>query len=124
VEKLKELKMLKMIKEWVKTKAHEQWVDTNTVRPRLDSSNGKIFLNSCAGLIEFRPKSVKELSQFRDNWVNKFNIIMEAHNRGVDMSEKFYKLYAEILRSDVKGIRYKGNLRTRLRLKLKWSLLA
>jgi hypothetical protein len=114
--------MLKMIKSWVKEKIHEQMVDTCSVRPRLDCKGDRIFLDSCAGHIEFRAKTLKDLTQFRDKWGNKFSVIAEAHNKGVDMSENFYKLYAEIMRSNVK-VKYSGNLRTRVRLK-RWSLLA
>ena len=109
-----------MIKKWVGTKIHEQWVDTHSVRPHMNCTGDRVYLNCCAGLIEYRPKTTQELSRFRDNWVNRFNIIMEAQNRGADMTASFYKFYVELLSSGLK-LKYKGNLRTRIRMK-RWSL--
>lgn len=108
--------MLKMIKKWMTEQVHNQTVDMSNVQPRLDYRDWSIFFNSCAGLIQFKAKGVQDLADFRNNWANKFHVLMEAHYKGVDVSENFFALYGEILSSNVK-VKYTANLRTRLRLK-------
>lgn len=107
--------MLKMIKKWAQEKVYEQTVDMGNVQPRLDYRDWSIFFNSCAGVIQFKAKGVQELADFRNKWANKFHTLVEAHNRGVDVSNNFFILYGDILASNVK-IKYRANIRTRLRL--------
>jgi len=105
-----------MIKKWVKEKVYEQTVDHGNVQPRLDYRDWSIFFNSCAGLIQYKAKGVQDLADFRNNWANKFHILVDAHGRGLDVTDNFFNLYGDILRSNVQ-VKYKANLRTRLRLK-------
>lgn len=72
------------------------------------------YINSIAGLIKYKPKDLKDLTRFRNTWINKFDLIAK------DPSEKkLFKLYDEILGAE--KVSYKANLRTRLK-GLKWTL--
>ena len=108
--------MFKVIASWIEEKVHEQMVSMDSVEPRMDFRDNTIYFNSCAGLLSFHTKNHVELSRYRDNWANKFGALLDAHKNGVDVRDNFFKLYAQILSSNVK-VKYKANVRTRLRLK-------
>lgn len=71
------------------------------------------YLNSSAGLIKYKPKTVKDTAHFRDEYVNAFVMIMQS---GLG-AEAYFDLYRNILKN-VKGVRYTANLHTRIKGKL------
>lgn len=93
--------------EKVKGFIRSQFVDNSNVVPyqTWNDRDSCFYLNSPAGLIIYRPKSVKDTSRFRDRWINKF---IHARN--------FFTLYREIIRNE--KVKYRANLHTRLKLLL------
>lgn len=65
------------------------------------------YMNSPAGLIRYKPKTLKDQTTFRDNYVNLFE-----HYKQFAKPEGFFDLY-RVIRAEVKGVRYSANLHTR-----------
>lgn len=109
----------KKIKNWMKSSWDYQWSDMSGVIPRQQWSekDRAFFLNSSAGLIKYKPKNDKDLQRFRDKYVNQFDVIMMCPNDGLK-EKMFFLLYQEIKKNE--RVKYKGNIRTRLRGKF-WS---
>lgn len=109
---------------WLKKKTsdfcHSQWVDWSNVTPehRWNPAKRSFFLVSCAGTIQYKPKTEKEIIQFRDKYINRFEAIKSEPNPE-ERSKLFHDLYKEI--RTLKRISYSANFRTRLQGKL-WSL--
>lgn len=108
-----------MIK-WMKRQAIDmwdsQWVDhTNVVpRQRWSDVDRSFHLVSPAGHIIYKPKSQKEVTEFRDKYINRFECIEKDALNEKDRNCLFFYLYQEI-RRDVKRARYKANIRTRFK---------
>ena len=102
-------KVLKKVSSWVGKKAGEQWTPMDGVVPAFRWSDGtqSFYLNSVAGLIKFKPKTLKENTEFRNTIVNRFEALAP------DDREGFFELYAEI-RENYK-VSFTANVRTRLR---------
>jgi len=95
---------------WLKRAALNQWTDMKAVKPEVRLVDGTFYLNSEAGLIRYRPRTTKDLTAFRDKYVNRFMLLTENYNR-----RGLFSLYSQI-RGDVKRASYRANVRTRLRL--------
>jgi len=101
--------MVKWLMRAVRSQAKLQWTDMKAVKPEVRLTNGTFYLNSEAGLIRYTPRTTKDLTQFRDTYVNRFVAVTADYNR-----KALFHLYAEI-RTQVKKASYRGNVRTRLR---------
>lgn len=108
--------MSKIIK-WVEKKAKEQMTSNAGVVPsyKWNGLTRSFYLDSPAGLIQFKPKTEKDLIKFRDEFVNQFADLAEKHKISSQTNE-FYSLYAEI-RKKYK-VKYTANLATRLKGKV------
>lgn len=85
-----------------------QFVDYSHVRPEQRFVGGKFYLNSPAGSLSFKPKTVKETSSFRDEFINRFESISDERD--------FFDLYAEIRKKyGIMRVSYSANVRTRFR---------
>lgn len=93
---------------WLKSYLKEQMVSNKGVVPEVKflQPENIFFMNSPAGLLKYKPKTVKEMTHFRDNYVNLFE-----HYRQFS-PDKFFDLYA-VIRKEVKGVKYTANLHTR-----------
>ena len=98
---------------WIKRRIKAQWVDKSGVRPehKFDKTTWKFFLDSGAGLIEYKPKTDLELQEFRNKYVNRFEMIKNEGDPE-KRRELFFLLYEDI-RRNVKRAKYRANLRTR-----------
>ena len=107
------MKGLKKVKDWIRTQIHNQFVSHDNVVSfhRLDPKTGRFYLNSPAGLIVYKPKSLADVTRFRDKWINKFETLSEQKD-----SNKFYNLYVEIRKNE--KVKYRANLRTRIKCNL------
>ena len=87
--------------------------DMSGVKPsyRYSAKNNTFYLDSCAGMIRFKPRGQLELETFRSNWINKFDRLCSSDAK----KSEFLKFYRELL-SQVKRATYKANMRTKLRL--------
>lgn len=101
---------------WIKRTIAAQMVDQSNVEPwcRFDVKKNRFYLNSCAGIIEFRAKKSADIPRFRDAWINRFEAIKSSEK--IDNSD-FYNLYNEILANE-KNVKYTANIRTRLKCSL------
>ena len=86
---------------------HWQWCSWNTVKPvqKWDFKRREFHIISYAGTIKYRPKKEKEVSKFRDEIINKFEVIKFTGN--------LFAFYRQI-RNKYK-VSYSANLRTRLK---------
>lgn len=99
-----------MVKKMLSNFIHNQTVDTSNVKAHQNFAKGKFFLVSCAGVIEYSPKTENDVARFRDRWINRFEAI-----RALDLKDQkaaFFRLFAEIRGSE--KVRFKANMRTRL----------
>lgn len=95
------------MKEWLQS----QLVDDSYVKPEHRYVGGKFYFNSSAGLLCFRPKTEKQVIEFRDKFVNRFELIS---NTGRDR-KAFFVLYEDVKKSyGFWQTTYKANLRTRI----------
>lgn len=103
------------IKNWVKESVRTSLTDMSRVQPeiRFSQKENAIYLNSCAGLIKFKSYDPKEFEFFRNNFVNRFNMVEDG--------DHFFKLYKEIFKTKWTKrarVKYIANLRTRMRMKI------
>lgn len=96
--------------KWLKQIVRYHSTDMSRVRPESRFRDGRIWLNSAAGNIEFKPKDWRELCRFRDDVVNKFDEIRSC-DKG--QNARLFELY-EYARSKYR-VTYRANLRTRLK---------
>lgn len=103
-------KVLKRVNSWIEKKAIEQWTPMDNVVPtyRWSDADRAYYLNSCAGLIRYRPKTELDRTTFRDAFINRFDMIAK-HGK----PEDFFALYKDIRASRV--VSYRANIRTRLK---------
>jgi hypothetical protein len=108
-----------MVKERVKSYIRYQFIDLKGVVPehRWCERTKTFFLNSSAGQLRFKPRSVDEATRFRNEWVNAFDFLVQKHGRGEDVRRSMFLLYAAI-RCEVPRVRWKANLDTRVRARL------
>jgi len=71
------------------------------------------YIDSCAGLLTFRPRG-EDLTRFRDKYINQVKLLADRAEKGEDCAGEIFRLYREI-RAEYRGVRYKANLRTRVR---------
>jgi hypothetical protein len=108
---------------WLKKKTaefcHDQWVDWSNVVPehRWNPAKRSFHLVSCAGAIHYKPKTEREVIEFRDKYINRFEAI--RREPAEEHARLFHELYTEI--RGLKRTSYNANLRTRLQGKA-WSL--
>jgi len=84
---------------------------------RWDSGKGVLFINTEAGLIQFRPKDHVQLNSFRDKYLNR--IVAVSQRPGKERRSELFDIYKEIRRDRV--VRFRANVRTRVEGML-WSL--
>lgn len=108
---------------WLKKKTaefcHNQWVDWSNVVPehRWNTAKKTFFMVSCAGIISFKPKTEREVIEFRDKYINRFEAIKLEPT--ADQARLFHELYTEV--RGLKRTSYSANIRTRLQGRV-WSL--
>jgi phosphoglycolate phosphatase-like HAD superfamily hydrolase len=108
---------------WLKRKAvefcHSQWLDWSNVRPqqRWNPVKRTFFLVSCAGTITFKAKVDRDVAEFRDKYINRFEAIRREPVE--DQPRLFHELYSDIIK--LKKTKYKANIRTRLQRRV-WNL--
>lgn len=100
--------MMGWIKKQIKQAVTYHTTDMSGVVPEFRLRNSRLFFNSPAGVIEFYPRSKKELCAFRDVYLNRFEILQ--HN---GKTKDFFDLYREIRNSSFK-IKFKANAHTRI----------
>lgn len=108
---------------WLKQKTfefcHNQWIDWSNVRPehRWNSAKRSFFLVSCAGTVTFKAKTERDVIEFRDKYINRFEAI--KREPVAEQPRLFHELYSEI--RELKRASYKANIRTRLQRRM-WNL--
>ena len=102
--------MLKKVSSWAARKAKEQFVSADDVEPiyRWNDGDQSYYLNCCAGLIKYRPKTQAARISFRDAFINRFESIRQGGDH-----EQFFGLYADIRKAH--SVSYRANVRTRLK---------
>jgi len=111
---LQRLRRSKVVK-WIKGQITYQATSMDRVRLewKWHEKNHCFYINSAAGLLIYKPKSTNDLNRFRDKWINKISVLFELSNRGMNIKKDIFELYHQV-RTDEK-IRYRSNLRTRLK---------
>lgn len=71
------------------------------------------YINSQAGLIKFKPKTTVELTNFRDEHINRVDNLRRDELEGSDVTRRLFRLYKEIRKKE--KVSYKANLHTRLK---------
>ena len=85
-----------------------QWIDYSNVKPMHRCDNPYIYLVSEAGMIRYKYKSLKDLTKFRDKYLNKFEaLICEPETK------RIFSLF-RMIRSEFR-VSYRANIRTRLK---------
>lgn len=100
--------MRKSIARFLKSQIDYQLADMKSVEIsyKWSPKDKSFFIDSEAGLIKFRPRSVREMADFRDKCINKL-LALKGNRKGL------FKLYKDIRKKY--RVRYKANLRTRIR---------
>ena len=98
--------------QWLENYIKYQTTEIVSVKPVANWSDrdGKFYINSIAGLLVYKPKTLRDLTRFRNEWINRFNQCVSE--------KELFEFYADI-RSKEK-IKYVANLRTRLK-SVKWT---
>ena len=106
--------MIHTLKAWW----YYQWSDMGGVVPehRLKYVNKKpvFHLNSEAGAISFKPKSDLNLSEFRNDIINRFEALVVRHKAGDCVRHDLFRLYADA-RTRYRGVRTKATMSVRAR---------
>lgn len=97
--------------KWLKQMVRYHMTDMSGVRPECRSNGRAIYLNSWAGLIEYKPKDWRDLVRFRDDVVNRFEALLSVPE-GSERRRLMFELY-DYARSQYR-VKYRANLRTRL----------
>jgi len=84
---------------------------------RWSNIEGAFYINSEAGLIRYRPKSTKEAMEFRNTYLNEMELL--SHLPKVQRLPRLFAAYRAL--RGRRGVRFRGNIRTRLRHRL-WNL--
>ena len=102
------------VKRWIKGAVGYQLTDMRSVRLHFNWSekDRAFYIDSPAGLIKFKPKSLLLQTRFRDMYINKFAKLVNKDRRGEDVKKELFRLYREIRKTW--KVKYKANLRTRL----------
>ena len=92
--------------------------DMSPVIPKqnYDPEKNIFYINSEIGLIVYRPRTPIQKYVFRDKWLNKFEVLIKKYEMGENIHKDLNRFYHKILL--VKGVRYKANFRSRMRLKV------
>ena len=98
---------------WVQSQLHYQSASFQGVTPEFRTVEGIVYLNSCAGLIRFKPGTPKELTRFRDDVLNRFFALTQRHKVGDRVTADMFALYRHARRTY--RVSYKANLNTRLK---------
>jgi hypothetical protein len=100
------------VRKHMKSYINGQLASISSVKPdfRYSAVYRKFYMNSEAGLLIYKVRDQNDLTQFRNKWVNKFRDVSTSGDR-----KDLFRFYKRI-RKDVPRIRYKANIRTRLRL--------
>jgi hypothetical protein len=114
------------LSNWIENYCKYQTTEITNVIPvaRWSEREEKFYIDSVAGLLVYKPKSLKDLTRFRNEWINRFEQVCRGwphDNTPVSKNDerRLFEFYEEI-RSKEK-IKYTANLRTRLK-GVKWSL--
>ena len=113
---MRKLNLKKRFKSW----AAGQLASNEQVKPehRWDEKSRSFYLNSEWGLLCYKPKDTKELTDFRNKYINEFDWISKSPDHE-SRRLLFYRLYQKV--KALKRARYRANLRTRVEVQL-WSL--
>lgn len=106
---------MRSLSGFLKSQVSYQCADMKGVKIeyRWSDRDRSFYLNSPAGLIRFRPKTERALTEFRNIYVNKLWGLHSRHSQGENVTKDLFRLYKQI-RKDYK-VSYKANLRTRLK---------
>jgi hypothetical protein len=79
---------------------------------RWSDSGGSFYINSQIGQIQFRPRNEADLFRFRDQVINKVDLLKTKSRKGYDIKKELRELYK--FTGDNFRARYRANLRTRV----------
>jgi hypothetical protein len=110
VLKLKKSKVAR----WVKGEVGYQLTDMRSVKLHFTWSDKDraFYIDSPAGLIKYKPKTMNAQTVFRNRFINEFAKLMGRDTRGQDIRKDLFRLYRQI-KKEYK-VSYKANFRTRL----------
>ena len=103
---------------YIKTSISDQFVDYSPTIPLYNWSEARqtFYIVSAMGILEYQSLKPREINAFRDKWINRFSLICEKHKSGKKVTRDLFKFYHDA--REVKGVRYRANFRTRVRLSL------
>ena len=98
------------IKSWIKDQYHYQKSDFSNVGLEIKTVGNIVYINSAAGVISFKFEEPKDIQRLREYYLNR-----------LQSDESPFTVYRDIL--DFKWgkrtrIKYKANMKTKLRTKL------
>lgn len=99
------------VKEQISQQLKAQWLDNSRVEPEHKYIGGVFYVNSEAGLLVYKPKEDEGVAKFRDDIVNKFEVLLDEKSK--HKTEAMFNLYKSA-RKKYK-VRWKANFRTRCR---------
>ena len=107
------------LKDWMRDQTRYHMTDMSRVKPefRFSERENALYLNSCAGVIRFTSRDLDEMAKFRNIFVNRFSQLIDGAAKKTD----FFSLYKDIISSKWSRkarLKYKANLRTRMRMKI------
>lgn len=107
--------------EYVKDQIRYQIADHSAVKinHKYHEKFNKIFIDSRAGLITFKPKNVNDMTRFRNKWVNRIEELRLKEKEGKDINKELFVLYSDIMENE--KVSYEANLNTRIKKNL-WCL--
>lgn len=95
----------------VKMRVHYELTNMAQVEPVYRFGYGIFNFNSPAGTLTFRPRTDKEMTTFRDRYLNAFDQLSKKPG-GDERTREFFLLYGRI-RKTFKRAKWRANLHTR-----------
>lgn len=96
----------------------EQIIDYSPTKPFYSFSDHMqtFFIVSELGTLVYCSTSHRDISRFRDKFINRFDSLCKKHEMGEKITRELFRFYKSAM--DFDGVKYRANLRTRMRLKL------
>jgi len=102
----------------IKRSILDQFVDYSPTKPFYSWSEARneFYIVSELGTLIYRSDKAREISRFRNKWINRFDSICKNFENEKKITRELFRFYREI--REESGVKYRANLRSRLRAKI------
>jgi hypothetical protein len=104
---------------WMKKKWKEQWVDHSAVKytHAWSPKDNAFYIDSPLGLIKYKPTDIKDLTRFRNKYINRFDYLVKylsVERNESDALEMAIANFYQELRTNEK-VKFTANMHTRFK---------